>query len=397
MSHRIFLTLLTAVFLLCPSGVTLAADEVRVPEDVTPGLAHLLRLVGPGAGGVFQPEQVSRVIDFVDRPKPGRAMYVPDSLDSGAASYLDFDVRMGLEDLLRYTFSPKIPWFATTPSSLRTTAWKKTEQPWKALPRVWELLGDLTAPVVIRGMEAVENTPDLSSGGYHRYDTHRTLILFRHNDRRVFLSLARQVDASEVGKKGYIIGDDGDWNYFYSGEPGLTTTGLGWVKSYMFDSVSISVIAETAKGAPGVRIANFKWLRAGWSGLNVVQSEHIYKGLKRFAQTSKEVLESPRLPAVKTLEEACQRIATLSEAQIRDKIRAYRNLLEARGDKLNGGARKNLPEVFWDDGHWARMSREEMESVLVLETLKVHLGRAPEEEARRLVMLPSPQAPNQGG
>ncbi len=393
--HRT-LALIVAVFLLCPSGSLLAGDEVSVPDDVTPGLVHLLSLVGPGTGGVFRPEAVARVLDFVDRPKPGGAMYVPDSLDGGAASYLDFDIRMGLADLLRYTFSPNIPWFATTPSSLRTTAWRKTEPPWQSFPRVWELLDDLTTPVVIRGMEAVENTPDLTSGGYHRYDTHRTLILFRHNDRRVLLSLARQVKDSEVGKKGYIIGADGDWNYFYSGEPGLTTTGLGWVKSYMFDSASISVIAEKAKGAPGVRIANFKWLRAGWSGLNVVQSEHIYMGLKRFAQASKDVLESPRLPSVNTLEEACRRIANLSEAQIREKIRIYRDLLAARGEKLDGGARKNLPEVFWDDGPWARMSREEMESVLVLETLKVLLGRAPEEEARRLVMLPSPQSPNQG-
>jgi hypothetical protein len=397
MTRFIALPLIAVVFLFGTSLAALGAEEVRVPEDVTPGLAYLLRQVGPDAGGEFKPGQIARVLDFVDQPKPPRAQYVPDPLGSGAASYLDFDVRLSMEDLLRYTFSPQIPWFATTPSSLRTTAWKKTEKPWKSLPRVWELLNDAAAPIVIRGVETVENTPDLTSGGYHRYDMHRTLVLFRHDGRRVFLSLARQAEASEVGKKGYIIGDDGDWNYFYSGEPGLSTTGLGWVKSYMFDSVSVTVFAEKAGGAPGVRIANFKWLRAGWSGLNVVNSGHIHLGLRRYAKSVKDVLESPRLPAVKTLEEACRRIANLSEAQIREKIGIYRDLLEARSARLDGGARKNLPGVFWDDGHWARMSREEMESVLVLETLKTHLGRAHEEEARQLVMLPPPQPPNQGG
>jgi hypothetical protein len=183
-----------------------------------------------------------------------------------------------------------------------------------------------------------------------------------------------------VGKKGYILGKDEDWNYFYSGETGLTATGLGWVKSYMYDSAGISVYSESAPGASQVRVANFKWLRAGWSGLNMVQTEHIYKGLKRFAKAFREVLESPQLPAVRTLEESCSRIAGLSDDGLREKIKGYRGLLAARGEKLSGGARKHLPEAFWDDGYWSRLSREEMESMLVLENFKSFLGKAPEPE-----------------
>jgi hypothetical protein len=45
-----------------------------------------------------------------------------------------------------------------------------------------------------------------------------------------------------------------------------------------------------------VRCAVFKWLRAGWSGINMVRSKHIYNGLKRFAKPLKEILEYPSLP-----------------------------------------------------------------------------------------------------
>jgi hypothetical protein len=87
----------------------------------------------------------------------------------------------------------------------------------------------------------------------------------------------------------------------------------------------------------------------------------------------------------------------MTEAQIREKMQAYRSVLLARTERLNGSARKSLPESFWDDAWWARMTREEMESVLVLETLKAYLGRTPEAEVRNLVSLPAAQPPQPGG
>jgi hypothetical protein len=382
---------------LAPVGAGYGADEVRLPDDATPGLLHLASLVGSENQNPFHPEQLAGLLRFVDAPKREDAIYSAAPMDGASSSYIDVDVRMTLDDLLKYTFNPRIHGSVSVPASLRTAAWKKSEKPWQSFPRIWELFDPSGAPVLIRGLETVENTPDLSTGGYYRYALHRTVILFRSGERRVVISLAKQAGPSEVGKKGYILGKDEDWDYFYSGEPGLDVAGLGWVKSYMLESVGVSIYIESAPAAPGVRVVNLKWLRAGWSGLNVVRSEHIHSGLKRFALTTKQVLESPRLPAVATLEEVCLRISNLTETQIREKIEAYRNVLLARSERLNGGARKNLPESFWDDGSWKRMTREEMESVLVLETLKVYLGRTPEAEVRNLVSLPAAQPPPSGG
>jgi hypothetical protein len=382
---------------LAPVGAGYGADEVRLPDDATPGLLHLASLVGPENQNPFHPEQLAGLLRFVDAPKREDAIYSAAPMDGASSSYIDVDVRMTLDDLLKYTFNPRIHGSVSVPASLRTAAWKKSEKPWQSFPRIWELFDPSGAPVLIRGLETVENTPDLSTGGYYRYALHRTVILFRSGERRVVISLAKQAGPSEVGKKGYILGKDEDWDYFYSGEPGLDVAGLGWVKSYMLESVGVSIYIESAPAALGVRVVNLKWLRAGWSGLNVVRSEHIHSGLKRFALTTKQVLESPRLPAVATLEDVCLRISNLTETQIREKMQAYRNILLARSERLNGGARKNLPESFWDDGCWKRMTREEMESVLVLETLKVYLGRTPEAEVRNLVSLPAAQPPPSGG
>jgi len=382
---------------LTPAGAGYGAEEVRIPGDATAGLVYLASLVGPENQNPFRQEQVAGLLRFIDAPKREDAMYSAEPMNGASSSYFDVDVRMSLDDLLKYTFNPRIHGSASVPASLRTATWQKSEKPWQSFPRIWELFDPKGTPVLIRGMETVENTPDLFTGGYYRYALFRTVILFRSGERRVVISLAKQAGPSEVGKKGYIIGKDEDWDYFYSGEPGLDVTGLGWVKSYMLESVGISIYFESAPAVPGVRVANLKWLRAGWSGLNVVRSEHIYTGLKRFVLTTKQILESPRLPAVATLEDACLRISNLTEAQIREKMQAYRRVLLTRTERLNGGARKSLPESFWDDGWWSRMTREEMESVLVLETLKAYLGRTPEAEVRNLVSLPAPQPPQQGG
>ena len=368
---------------------------IRLPEGARRGIVHLLSLVGPGSMAAFAPEEVAELLQFVDQRKDTDTVYAADSIDGASSAYLEIDVRMDMAEFLQRTFHPTVPWFTTTPSSLRLTVWSKTDPPGQEFPRLWELLDSTGPPVVIRGMETVENTPDLFTGSYYRYDLFRTLVLFRNGDRRVLISLSRQAGPSGVGKKGYILGRDDDWNYFYSGEPGLTVTGLGWVKSRMYDSIGISIYTEMAREAAAVRTANIKWVRAGWSQINVVHRDHILRGMQRFVRSLKAILESPRLPPVRTMEEDMARIARLTDAEIRARIRAYRAVLAGRSERAQDESRKSLPESFRDEGVWSRMTREEMESTLILETFKAHLGKTTEAETCRLLLLPSSPTPCQ--
>jgi hypothetical protein len=365
--------LLVCLMLAATVGSGRSAEEAPVPAEAVPGIGHLLELVGPKNPKEFSPDRVAGLMDFILRPKPDGVVYTAAAALDYPSAYCQVDTRVSLEQLLQYAFNPEIPWFATSPSSLRSTAWTHTEPPWPGLPRIWERIPKEGAPVVIRGTEVVENTPDLFSGSYYRYTLHRTVIAYTHGGRRTVISLSRQAGGSEVGKKGYTIGKDEEWTYFYSGEPGLTVGGLGWVKSTMFDSAGISVYTESEPGV--VRLGNLKWIRAGWNGLNVVQNDHIYQGMVRFSRTFKQLLESPRLPPVKALEAACGRIERLSEAELRERMARYRQVLQARADALKGGARKHLPDAFGESDYWAALGPEHMRSVLVLETLKAMLGK----------------------
>jgi len=385
-----------AIWALLVPGTLRADQETPLPPEVLAGTAHLLSLAGEGNREVFHPGKIEALMDFVTRDPKSTVRYTAESGNGHSSSYSELDVRIGLVDLLKYAFNPAIPWFATSPASLRSSSWRQTDRTWKSLPRLWELLGTSDGPVVIRGLETVENTPDTFSGGYYRYDLHRTLIVMNSGSRRTVISISKQAAASDVGRKGYIVGNDSDWNYFYSGEPGLSVTGLGWVKSYMYDSAGINVYTEAGQGQPQVRAASFKWLRAGWSNINMVQNEHIHAGMVRFARAFREIMESPRRPAVQAFENDCRAIESLSDVSMREQIQSFRRLLAAHAEKLDGGASRNLPEVFRSDSYWLGMKREEMQSALVLETLKSYLGKAPAGQ-RALSFLPSAQAPRQGG
>jgi hypothetical protein len=385
-----------AMWSILIAGAAHAMNELPLPPEVISGTTHLLSLAGPGNREAFHVQRIAGLMDFVARTKNEGVHYVAESHNGFSSSYNEVDVRIRLAEALQYAFNPVIPWFASSPSSLRSSAWKQTDSPWTNLPHLWELLGKGGDPVVIRGRETVENTPDTFSGGYYRYDLHRTLIVFSSGSRRTVISISKQADVSEVGRKGYIVGNDEDWNYFYSGETGLNVTGLGWVKSYMYDSAGISVYTEAGQDQASVRAASFKWLRAGWSKINMVKNEHIQAGMGRFARAFKEIMESPRRPPVNVFENDCRKIAGLSDSAMREQMQSYRQMLAERAEKLEGGASRHLPEAFRSDSYWQEMKREEMQSTLVLETLKARLGKAPASQ-RALTFLPSTQAPRQGG
>jgi hypothetical protein len=238
---------------------------------------------------------------------------------------------------------------------------------------------------MLRGVEFVENTPDLVSGAYYGYRLYRTLILFKNNQRRVIISVSKQTNKSDVGKKGYVLGSDDNWDYFYSGKPGLTIPGLGWVKSYMYDSYGVSIYYELDAAAPSLRCGIFRWVRAGWSGINAVKKHHIHDGIKRFAKSFKEIMEYPDLPNIDQFNNIYSKMTALSEKELRDRIKIYLSILENRYGRDYRPSRALSPPVFQDKGPWFQMTAEAMRSALMLEYLKLAMGKASPKRVEALL------------
>ena len=148
---------------------------------------------------------------------------------------------------------------------------------------------------------------------------------------------------------------------------------------------AINVYYEMEPGSPRVRCAMFKWLRAGWSGINMVKRKHIYSGLKRFAGTFKQIMEYSALPPAEVLAADFSRIRKFSDNTLRSKMNTYSNILIKRynGDSPNG--KKKLAKLLTDRGHWSGMSRDEMEAALVIEYMKAVIGKTPADEIEKLL------------
>ena len=373
---RLLRTVVTAfIWAVVFCGNMHAATRSQVPvteTDPGPALSYALSLPANNGPQDFVPDRVASLIDFTIVDQEKGPFDLPEQEGLTGVSYA-FTTRVSLKKVLEYLYNPRIPSYLLMPSSLRASSWTQFAAGRENLEQIAGLYESLADPVTIAGVEREMITPDANTGGYYTYDTDRVLILFRRGTDRVLLSVSRQKDASEVGRKGGVVGDDANWNYLFSEECGLTRSGLGWVKSYMYGACSVTVYVQPDDPKKPLRVAMYKWLRAGWAGMNMVKENHILGGVKRYVSTLKEILESPQLPPVRELERLVAGVREKSESELRDTVRPYFQNLCSLDDPM---VRKR---VFADDlksGAYAdRLGREELERIVLLEYLKCRLGR----------------------
>jgi hypothetical protein len=365
---------LTGLFII-PAGALFAsgmADRGESRSAWDEGVSYLLAAVAR-KDAAFDARAVAGLLDFVLSEKGGDANLNPGKRENATGAYFLSEVDVPLAKVVQYAYNPRIPASLTLPSVVRLSGWQV--EPAGPFTNLWERIGQVKDPLVMRGIEYEEITPDLKMGAYFRYDMDRMLVLLNHRGKDFFLSVTRQKNPSSVGRKGAIIGPDGDWNYFYSGEAGLNKIGMGWVKSYMYDAFSVTILFEPAAHQPRTRRVTFKWLNAGWNGINMVSRENILEGCRRFDSGFRQVLESPQLPDTERLAGLLTRIKALSDHDLSDRLQPVALALRkiARTDPaLSRGDFKRLIE---SGKYLPGMSREEREHLLLSESLKLTLGK----------------------
>ena len=136
-----------------------------------------------------------------------------------------------------------------------------------------------------------------------------------------------------------------------------------------------------------VRLGIFKWLRAGWAGINMVNPGHIQRGLVRFADTFLEILESSRLPSVSALQADLNKIESIPEALKRTYIKSY--LVEIKKNFSDDKVFRNrdIAEQFDPETYPEQLSTDELRAFMVREYLKGVLGKpSPVGDLLRMAM-----------
>ncbi len=231
-------------FLLLPGSALFAAvdpDKSAARPGWNEGIDYLAAMLKGGEMN-FDVKKVSGLLDFLVSEKGGDASLNPGKRENAAGAYFFTDVKAPLSKVVKYAYNPKIPAYVTLPSVIRLGGWQV--KPNGPFDHLWERVGGVKEPLIMRGIEYEEITPDLTTGTYYRYDMDRLMVLLNYRGKDFFLSVTRQKNPSTVGRKGVIIGSDTDWNYFYSGQKGVNKPGLGWVSSYMYDAFSVSILFE---------------------------------------------------------------------------------------------------------------------------------------------------------
>ena len=257
------------IIMLPFSAIASEASKDVVIEHLKPAFNHLLALADANGQAQFDATQAESLIEFVTRSKNPKETYTFGPRNGGTSAYYEFTLKRSLKDVLTLAYSHTIPSYVTAPSSIRLARWVEVDGEKQTLPDLADELNELSSPVTIKGIEYIENTPDATSGAYYAYLLDRTLILMKYNGQPVMLSISNQKNKSNVGKKGLVLGSDQNWNYVYTGEKGCTKPGFAWADSYMYNSSSIMVYYQTNDTVPVVKCGTFKWLKAGWAGINL--------------------------------------------------------------------------------------------------------------------------------
>ncbi len=366
-------------------AITLAAQSVlAVSGASSPVPAAAMKLVDfcEDPKGKLDEDALKLLVDYVLENKSIKEVNLP-KIREATGAYYEFDTRIYFVNFLKYSYNQQIPSALTSPSSIRYSIWNGLPGKSQKMPANWEALFPVSKPFIIHGIQRDAITPDLTTGVYYEYELQRTLILLNHKGKKVLVTISKQIERSNVGKKGAIIGSDDDWTYYYSDEPGSLKKGLGWVKSYIYDFFSVGVYVETGASSSAMRSGVFQWIRAGWSGVNFVQSGHIIKGMKRYGRNFKGILESPALPPADHLAAAYQKFYALPNADIKMHYAALQQAQRAsaiQGGKINKTHLKK-------ENISANVSRGQMIEELMVEYFKIVMGKNSLLEKKQILAL----------
>ena len=358
-----------------PGGTLFAAvgsDKSEARPIWDEGITYLFTILTSRETS-FDVQKVSGLLEFAISEKGSEAKMKPGERENATGAYFFTDVKAPLSKVVKYAYNPKIPAYITLPSVVRFGGWQV--KPTGTVTSFWEKVGDVKVPLMMRGVEYEEITPDMTTGAYYRYTMDRLMVLLHYRGKDIFISVTRQKSPSTVGQKGAIIGPDTDWNYFYSGKKGLSKTGLGWVNSYMYDAFSVSILFEPGASKTQTRYMAFKWLRAGWGGINMVKQENIIEGCNRFASGFKKVLESPQLPEAEHLIDVYARIKGLSDQDLTAKLQPIGRALQKLSRTDPALSRRDFQDMIESGKYLDGMSREERENLLMAELMKLSLGK----------------------
>lgn len=356
------------------SGDT-AKKEGNLPEDIEAIVTAFLDAI-PAGQKVPSAADIKALMDFAIAQKDPQKV-IPEPRPHGKGAFVRQKLRVPIAQVLQYCFNPAIPGEAVYPSTINYSHWLPQSQLVTQKIKLWENLDlpDASKPIVLRGQEFEEITPDTFSNCYYDYTLNRLLILSTIEGRNVLVSVSRQAGPSTVGKVGAILGKDDEWHYLYSKEVGSNLSLARWAETYMYDSANLTLFFESSPHSPTTEMAFFKYVRAGWANMNMVKAKHIYEGSQRYLNGLRQILESPNRPSAESIENKYAEFKNMQTEQLRTSLVPFSTALAPWGEGKSDISSSKFKKILSNQEYVSSLSQRQMGSELLKQFLKKTLQK----------------------
>lgn len=356
-------------------GSQSSKKEGNVPDTIESIIDAFLNAI-PAGQSVPSAADITTLVDYalsVTAPQK----VIPEPRPHGRGAFVRQRLGVPIAQVLQYCFNPAIPGEAVYPSTISYSHWLPQSQIVTQKIKLWEKLNvpDSSKPIVLRGQEFEEITPDSFSNCYYDYTLNRLLVLTTIEGRNVFISVSRQAGPSSVGKVGAILGKDDEWHYLYSKEVGSNLTLARWAETYMYDSANLTIFFETTPHAATTEMAFFKYVRAGWSKMNMVKPVHIYEGSQRYLNGLRQILESPTRPSADSIAAKYSEFKNMQSEQLQAQLSPYSTALTPWGAGKSDISSKDFKSLLGSEQYVPTLSSRQMSSELLKQFLKNKLQK----------------------
>ena len=340
----------------------------KTPDAVEAVIDALLQ----SAAGAAPPTaaQLKPLLDFARDPAVLPDDVAPRKRDQGTGIFARATFNVPFAKMLRYCYDPKIPGEALYPNVIRRHQWLAQSPFVKSGIKLWEeakSLADGTEPKVYRAAETEEITPDDFSCCFYTYTLDRLMLLLRDGANPVLVSVGLQRGPSSVGEIGQIVGNDNQWAYVYSQKVGSNLSLAKWAETYMYSAATVTVLYPD--GERRTTMALFKYLKAGWKGMNMVKPEHIAAGTRRFVQGFRQVIESPSLPPAESIAAKALELRAMDMPALQKAFAPQARALQACA--LQSPMNEACQELLRESKYSESLNKDE----LVAELLKLYMRK----------------------
>lgn len=172
-------------------------------------------------------------------------------------------------------------------------------------------------------------SPNETSGAYYSYTNTRLYVQGKVKGRRVMVTGTLMHAPSSISRKGALIDPKYPGLYFYSTEKGLTLPGGGWMETTMDYYRSFTVSVEMSSNV--YVFATLSWLSAGWKGINVLRTHHIYAVLKEIINELQTYGGTKGL-GLEKIRECVEAGEKMSDAEVEEQYKKYCDFCRKLGE-----------------------------------------------------------------